>query len=161
MHTYVVFLNTLIDGPHTRLTNYTLLESTHKPNTQTLVEALLFVNLTKKHTFFYTPTRFNNEGGYAGITLSICPSVRLWTESCLLCIFNNSHQIHFIFAHLIKQLKGVSRVMPVSKFKNLKFWLIFEICNFDFVFFLLGIQYDSMVWVIMRQRGGILRTQAF
>ena len=43
--------------------------------------------------------------------------------------------------------------MPVSKYKNLKFWWIFEICNFDFVFFWLGIQYDSMVWVIMRRRG--------
>ena len=35
------------------------------------------------------------------------PSVRLWTESCLLCIFNYTHQIHFIFAHLIKQLQKV------------------------------------------------------
>ena len=43
--------------------------------------------------------------------------------------------------------------MPVSKFKNLKFWRIFKICNFDFVIFWLGIQYDSMGWVIMRRRG--------
>ena len=49
--------------------------------------------------------------------------------------------------------EGVSRVMPVTKFKNLKFWRIFLICNFDFVFFRLGIQYDSMVWVIIRRRG--------
>ena len=48
--------------------------------------------------------------------------------------------------------------MPVSKFEILA---IFLICNFDFVFFWLGIQYDSMVWVIMKRRGGILRTQAF
>ena len=39
-----------------------------------------------------------------------CPSVRLWTESCPLCIFNNTHRIHFIFAHLIKQLQKVCRV---------------------------------------------------
>ena len=43
--------------------------------------------------------------------------------------------------------------MFVSKFKNLKFWGIIWICNFDFVIFWLGIQYDSMVWVIMRRRG--------
>ena len=49
--------------------------------------------------------------------------------------------------------EGVSRVMPVSKFKNLKFWRIFKICNFDFVFFWLGIQYDSTVWVIIKRRG--------
>ena len=55
---------------------------------------------------------------------SVCPSVRLWTKSCPLCIFNNT-----------------------------QFWRIFIICNFDFVIFWLGIQYDSMVWVIMRRRG--------
>ena len=76
-----------------------------------------------------------------GILVSPCPSVRLWTESCPLCIFDNTHRIHFIFAHLIKQLQKV------------KFWRIFKICNFDFVFFWLGIQYDSMVWVIIRRRG--------
>ena len=31
--------------------------------------------------------------------------VCLWTESCLLCIFNNTRQIHFIFTHLIQQLQ--------------------------------------------------------
>ena len=42
---------------------------------------------------------------------SVCPSVRLWTESCPFCIFvNNTYRIHFIFAHLIKQLKKVCRV---------------------------------------------------
>ena len=45
-----------------------------------------------------------------GILVSPCPSVRLWTESCPLCIFNNTHRIHFIFAHLIKQLQRVCRV---------------------------------------------------
>ena len=55
----------------------------------------------------YTP-RFNEvDGGYTGITLSVCPSVRLWTESCPLCIFKNTHCIHFIFAHFIKQLQKV------------------------------------------------------
>ena len=36
-----------------------------------------------------------------------CPSVRLWTESWPLSIFNNNRQIHFIFAHLMKQLQKV------------------------------------------------------
>ena len=87
-----------------------------------------------------------------GILFSPCLSVRLWTESCLLCIFNNTHWILFIFSHLIKQLQKVPRVMFVSKFKPLKFWRILKICNFNFVFFWLGIQYDLMVWVIMRRR---------
>ena len=43
--------------------------------------------------------------------------------------------------------------MFISKFKDLKFLPILEICNLDFVFFWLGIQYDSIVWVIMRRQG--------
>ena len=39
-----------------------------------------------------------------------CPSVRLWTESCLHCIFNNTCRINFIFAHLITQLQKVCHV---------------------------------------------------
>ena len=44
--------------------------------------------------------------------------VRLWTESCPLCIFNNTRRIHFIFAHLIKQLQKVCCVY--SLFQNLQ-----------------------------------------
>ena len=58
-------------------------------------------------TFHYTPG-FNEAGGIS--RLSVRPSVCLWTESCPLCIFNNTHQIHFIFAHLIKQLQKVCHV---------------------------------------------------
>ena len=49
----------------------------------------------------YPPLQRSWKGG---ILVSPCPSVRLWTESCPLCIFNNTHRIHFIFTHLIKQL---------------------------------------------------------
>ena len=56
------------------------------------------------------PASTKLKGGYTGITLSVCPSVRLWTESFPLCIFNNTHGIHFIFAHLIKQLQKVCQV---------------------------------------------------
>ena len=38
-------------------------------------------------------------------------------------------------------------------FKIKNFWQILEIFNFDFVFFWLGIQYDSIEWVIMRRQG--------
>ena len=50
------------------------------------------------------------EGTNTGFTLSICPSVHLWTESCLLCIFHNTQGIHFIFTHLIKHLQKVCHV---------------------------------------------------
>ena len=52
-----------------------------------------------------------------GILVAPCSSVRLWTESCPLCIFNNTGRIHFIFAHLIKQLQKVW-----CEFKNSQIW---------------------------------------
>ena len=90
-------------------------------------------------------------GGYTGITLSVCPSVDRIVSALYLQQYS-SDPFHICTSYQATS-EGVSRVMPVSKFKNLKFWRIFKICNFDFVIFWLGIQYDSMVWVIMRRRG--------
>ena len=45
-----------------------------------------------------------------GILVSPYPSICLWTELCPLCIFNNTCRIHFIFTHLIKQLRKVCNV---------------------------------------------------
>ena len=90
-------------------------------------------------------------GGYTGITLSVCPSVDRIVSALYLQQYS-SDPFH-IYTSYQATSEGVSRVMPVSKFKNLKFWRIFLICNFDFVIFWLGIQYDSMVWVIMRRWG--------
>ena len=65
-------------------------------------EAFLF-----KGTFYYTLGSTKLKGG---ILVSICPSVRLWTASCPLCIFYNTRWVHFIFTHLIKQLQKVCRM---------------------------------------------------
>ena len=104
----------------------------------------------------YPPLQRSWKGG---ILVSPCPSVRpsvcpsvakivsaLYLQQC------SSDPIHICTSYQATK-EGVSRVMPVSKFKKLKFWRIFLICKFDFVFFWLGIQYDSMVWVIMRRWG--------
>ena len=108
----------------------------------------------------YTPASTKLKGGYSGITLSVCPSVSPSVcpsvdrmVSALYLQQYSSDPLH-IYTSYQATSEGVSRVMPVSKFKNLKFRWIFKICNFDFVFFWLGIQYDSMVWVIMRGGGG-------
>ena len=55
--------------------------------------------------------------------MSVRLSVRLWTESCPLCIFNNTRRIHFIFAHLIKQ-------------KNWNFGKFFKFVTLTLSFFL-------------------------
>ena len=58
--------------------------------------------------YYYTP-RFNKvERGYIGFTLSVRPTVRLWRESCPLCIFNSSGPCHI--SHLINQLPKVCHV---------------------------------------------------
>ena len=103
---------------------------------------------------YYTPASTKR----TGITLSVCPSVHLSIcpsvdriVSALYLQKNSSDPFHICTSNQATS-KGVSRVMPVSKFKNLKFWRMFLICNFDFVFFWLGIQYDSVVCLIMRRR---------
>ena len=58
----------------------------------------------------------------------ICLSVRLWTESCPLCIFKNTHRIPFIFAHLIKQLRKVCRVQ--CPFQNSEIWYFGDFYKF-------------------------------
>ena len=89
---------------------------------------------------------------YTGFTLSICPSVRpsvhLWTESCPLYIFT-------LLAGSISYLHILS-----SSFRCVACNVCFKIWNFGkffkfvtFVFFWLGIQYESIVWVTMRWRG--------
>ena len=107
---------------------------------------------------------------WGGILVSLRPSVcrsvrpsvpRPSRIPCPLCSFYSSGWTHFIFMHLIKQLEKVCRVQ--SFLQNFKIWNFdnfFEICNFDFALFWLGIWCESLVWVIMGWRG-YLRTQAF
>ena len=85
------------------------------------------------------------------VGLSVCPSVDRIVSALYLQQYSSDP--FYICTSYQATSEGVSLVMPVSKLKNLKFWRIFCICNFDFVFFWLGIQYDSMVWVIIRRRG--------
>ena len=103
------------------------------------------------YSLFIPPASTKLIGGYTGITLSVCPSVDRIVSALYLQQY--SLDPFYICTSYQATSEGVSRVMSVSKFKNLKFWRIFKICNFDFVIFWLGIQYDSMVWVIMRRRG--------
>ena len=66
---------------------------------------------TQGFPIIMSPASTKLKGVYTGFTLSrVCPSVRLWTESCPLCIFNNTRRIYLIFAHLIKQLQKICRV---------------------------------------------------
>ena len=75
---------------------------------------------------FYTP-RFNEvERGvywYHLVRLSVCPSVDRIVSALYLQQYS-SDPFHICTSYQTTS-EGVSRVMPVSKFKNLKFWRIF------------------------------------
>ena len=71
---------------------------------------LVFMSFCHFNPIIMPPASTKLKGGYTGFTLSVRPSVRVWTESYPLCFFNNTHRIHFIFAHLIKQLQKVCLV---------------------------------------------------
>ena len=100
----------------------------------------------------YTPCFNEVERGvywFHLVRLSFCPSVDRIVSNVGLQQYS-SDPFHICTSYQATW-EGVLLIMPFSKFKSLKFWRI--LCNFDFVFFWLGIQYDSMVWVIMRRRG--------
>ena len=65
------------------------------------------ISFTNGGMLYHTRRLNEVESGY-----SPCPpvrlSVRLWTESCPLCIFHNIHPTHFVFTDFINQLQ-VSR----------------------------------------------------
>ena len=102
----------------------------------------LFVNYVM---YFYVINYYILVSPCPSVHLSICGQNRVHSVSSTILVQSIS------YLHALSIWEGVLRVMFVSKFKKLKFWRILWICNFDFVFFWLGIQYDSIVWVIMRR----------
>ena len=75
-----------------------------------------FIHFILFFFFYYTPTPTpphpqRSWRGVHGFTLPVCPSVRLWAESCPQCIIHNTSIIHFIFTDLNNQLQKVCRVL--------------------------------------------------
>ena len=79
----------------------------------------------------------------SGFTLPVGPFVRLWTESCPLCIIHNISRIHFIFTDVINQLQKVCRALSFVTNSNL---LIFG--NF-FKFSPLTLSYVHVMWMLI------------
>ena len=78
------------------------------------------------------------------VHLSVCPSVDRILSNLYLQQYS-SDPFH-ICTSFQATSEGVTRIMFISKFKHLKFWQILKICSFDFVFFWLRIEYDSVVY---------------
>ena len=71
-----------------------------------------------EHYCNYNPPSAKLKGGIlVSPCLSVCLSVYLWTESCPLCIFNNTRPIHFIFCTSYQATSKVLHVKLVSKLK--------------------------------------------
>ena len=100
------------------------------------------------HMFLcYHTLCFNEvERGYTGFILSVCPSVPLWTESCPLCIFNNTRGIHFIFAHLIKQLQMCRVYCLFQNEKKWNFGIFFKFITLTLSSFDLGSNMTQENW---------------
>ena len=115
---------------------------------------MMFLHSCVMMVIIISPASTKLKGGYTGFTLSVCPSVRL-----SVCGQNRVIGSILCLHILSSNFRRCILCNVCSKFQQLKFWRILWICYFDFVFFWLGIQYDSIVWVIMKRTGGILRTR--
>ena len=102
--------------------------------------------------------------GGGGILVSVRPSVRSSVRpassvrSVAPTVLVGSISYLYILSSYFRSCVACKASWKFSKFEFLAF--IFQICNFDFVLFWLGIWCESLVWVIMGRRG-CLRTQAF
>ena len=105
-------------------------------------------------TWLYPPLQRSWKGGILvspcpSVRPSVCPSVDRIVSALYLQQYS-SDPFHICTSYQAIS-EGVSRVMFVSKLKNFGEFFKFVILT---VFFWLGIQYDSIVWVIMAGGGG-------
>ena len=153
--------HSLISAAHPSVVSYSLKPEQNGWHCANIIFKLSFLD---ENCFIILTASTKFKGGvywFHVVRPSVCSSIRLWTEWCLLCNFHNTSRIHFIFTHLIKQLQKVCHVLSFfAKFQQLNFWKKFQICIFEFVLVWLGIWYESIVWVIMGWRG-IFRTHVF
>ena len=96
----------------------------------------LFKNNLKIEICYYTPASTKLKWiilvlPFPSVPLSIRPSVHLWTESCPLCIFNNTCWIHFILTHLIKLLKKVCYITETKTFGKFFKFVTLTLSCFD------------------------------
>ena len=110
----------------------------------------------------YTPRTMKLLGGIlVSLRPSICPfvgtSVRpsrvrptSGVRSVASTVLVGSISYLYILSSNFRRCVGCKVSCKISKFEVLA---IFKICNFDFVLFWLGIWCESLVWVIMGQRG--------
>ena len=131
-----------------------------------------FPSQRTSNTKFYIPASTKLKGGYTGFILSVCPSYclsvcgqnRVRSVSSTILVGSISY-LHILSSNLrrcaacnvcsiIKRLKIFGKFFKfVTLTLSSSYFGSNLIQNFDIVFFLLGIQFDSIVRVTMRRLG--------
>ena len=118
-----------------------------------IVVSILFIAVLQySNISLYPPLQWSWKGGgglywFHLVRLSVCG------QNCVRSVFSTILIGSMSYSHILSSNFRRCVVCNVCfKFNNWKFWWILLICNFDSLFFSLSIQYDSLVWVIMRQR---------
>ena len=86
------------------------------------------------------------------VCLSICPSVRLASRVRYVAPTVLVGSISYLYI-LSSDFRRCVACNFSCKIPEMNVWQFIKICNFDFVFFWLGIWCESLVWVIMGRRG--------
>ena len=85
---------------------------------------------------------------------SVCSSVRLWTESCPLCMFYNTWWIPFMFTHRVKQLQRCVTCITSFNLEKNSIGKFFEFVTLTLSCFEFGSNMTwSIVWVIIGRQG--------
>ena len=122
---------------------------------------ILTIALFKVTTFKPVLVQQSCRGAYwfHSVHLSVRPSVRpsVCPASCVHSVAPTVLVGSISYLHILSiTSKGMSHVKFLAKLKKLNFWQFLKICNFDFVFFWLGIWCESLAWVIIgRKASGI------
>ena len=114
---------------------------------------------------FHTPASMNVKGGYIGfiltVRLSVCPSFCGWNRVRSVSWTILAGFISYLHILSSNFRRCITCKVHQKKFQKFMFWQFFLICSFNFVLFWLGIQYESIVWVIMGQQGVSSEQQVF
>ena len=98
--------------------------------------------------WFIITTKLLGVYWFHSVCSSVCPASRVRSVAPTVLVRSISY-LHILSSNF-RRCVACKVSCKILKFD---FWQFFKICNFDFVFFWLGIWCESLVWVNMGRRG--------